>query len=131
MLATGTIGCMLRGTQELNRAASPVKFAEFLAAGLAMVASPRTGDASDRVTRLAIGVLVDPERLDDGETQVLQCEARNYPAGLAARCRAAARAHYDWAPYEPVYRMMYDVRQGAPAEGRRATSWRRHSSTSP
>jgi len=111
MLATGTIGFMLRDSRELNRAASPVKFAEYLAAGVAVVASPSTGDASDRVARLGIGVLVDPDQLDEGETQVKQLLriARNGPAALATRCRAVARRHYDWRAYESVYRMLYDV----------------------
>lgn len=111
MLGASTIGFMLRDTREQNRAASPVKFAEYLAAGLAVVASPGTGDASDRVTAMRLGALVDPLDLDSGEVSVraLLDETRTDRANLRGRTRTAARSHYDWRAYEPIYRSMYSA----------------------
>jgi glycosyltransferase involved in cell wall biosynthesis len=115
ILAAGNLGFVMRDARVLNRAASPVKFAEYLAAGLAVVASPGTGDSSDLVARLGIGVLVDPQQLDEGEVHVrnLLLRARKDPAGLAAHCREAAALHYDWKAYESVYRTIYDVPRDA------------------
>ena len=60
VLASCDIAFMLREDRPLNRSASPVKFPEYLAAGLAVVASPGIGDISNLIVDENLGVLVDP-----------------------------------------------------------------------
>jgi glycosyltransferase involved in cell wall biosynthesis len=111
-LAAADVGFMLRDTRELNRVASPVKFAEYLAAGLAVVASPGTGDASDLIERRNLGTLVDPGRLEHGEACVrdLLRTLRVERAALRARARDLATEYYDWRAHRNTFRRVY----GAP-----------------
>jgi len=62
-LAAADIGFLLRERHELNSVASPVKFAEYLASGLAIVTSPGLGDVSGFVEEKDLGVLVDPNNI--------------------------------------------------------------------
>ena len=108
-LAACDAGFMLRDNRELNRVASPVKFPEYLAAGLAVVASPGTGDVSDLITELQLGALVDPARVDAGadDVRALLRRLRSERESLRERARALAASRYDWAAYATSYRAMY------------------------
>jgi glycosyltransferase involved in cell wall biosynthesis len=108
-LATADVGFMLREARELNLAASPVKFPEYLQAGLAVVGSPGVGDASRYIVDHDLGVLVDPSSLDDGETRVraLLGRIREDRAGYRERARAFAASHYDWAAHAGAFRSLY------------------------
>jgi glycosyltransferase involved in cell wall biosynthesis len=108
-LAAGDIGFMLRDARELNRVASPVKFAEYLAAGLAVVASPGTGDASELIERRQLGTLVDPAQLERDETRVrhLLQALRGEREAMRQRARALAAEHYDWQAHREAFRRLY------------------------
>lgn len=108
-LAAADAGFMLRDTRELNRVASPVKFAEYLAAGLAVVASPGTGDASALIERHGLGTLVDPQRLEHGEAQLralLQALAAEREA-IRTRARQLALQSYDWQAHRRTFQTLY------------------------
>lgn len=62
-LAASDIGFLLREEHPLNDVASPVKFGEYLASGLAVVTSPGLGDVSRVVVERDVGVLVRPKEL--------------------------------------------------------------------
>jgi glycosyltransferase involved in cell wall biosynthesis len=108
-LARADVGFMLREARELNLAASPVKFPEYLQAGLAVVGSPGIGDASRFIVDRDLGVLVDPSALDDGEARVraLLGRIREDPNGYRERARAFAASHYDWAAHAGAFRSLY------------------------
>lgn len=59
-LAECDVGVLLREQSETNRVASPVKFAEYLAAGLKVLISDRLGDYSETVARHGLGWVVRP-----------------------------------------------------------------------
>jgi glycosyltransferase involved in cell wall biosynthesis len=108
-LAAADIGFMLRDTRELNRVASPVKFPEYLCAGLAVVASPGTGDASGLVQQHDVGTLVDPRDIDQGVVRVraLVRRWRADPAGYKQRARALAGAQFDWTAHATTFQELY------------------------
>src|SRR5690606_12687918 len=54
-LAAGDLGLLLRDDTVVNRVASPVKFGEYLAAGLPVIISEGVGDYSDAVRRHRLG----------------------------------------------------------------------------
>jgi len=114
VLAAGDIGFMLRESRVMNAAASPVKFAEYLAAGLAVVTSPGIGDLSELVTSERLGALVDVQRVAEGIPVVgaLLREVRTGRAGFRQRALAVARERYDWRSHLAIYRTLY----GAPPE---------------
>ena len=69
-LAAADIGFLLREKQQLNSVASPVKFAEYLAAELAVVTSPGVGDISELVQKKNLGILIHPNNL---KQSILAC----------------------------------------------------------
>jgi glycosyltransferase involved in cell wall biosynthesis len=108
-LAAADIGFMLRDNRPLNQMASPVKFAEYLAAGLSVVASPGVGDISRLIERERIGVLVDPADPVSGASAVRELMLAVRKEGRRMR-RAAldvARSNYDWAAYRPAFHRLY------------------------
>lgn len=110
-LASASIGFMLRDSRELNNAASPVKFGEYVASGLAVVASPGTGDVSRYIEEHRIGVLVDPLSLEQGEIRVrelIRC-IRLEPESFRVRSRRLAETRYDWKAYQSVYHEIYNT----------------------
>jgi glycosyltransferase involved in cell wall biosynthesis len=111
-LAAADIGFMLRDARELNRVASPVKFPEYLCAGLAVVGSPHTGDASALIESAGVGTLVDPGNVEEGVVRVraLIARCRTERDALRARGQKLVRAHYDWQSYAETFRANY----GAP-----------------
>jgi glycosyltransferase involved in cell wall biosynthesis len=108
-LARADVGFMLREARELNLAASPVKFPEYLQAGLAVVGSPGIGDASRYIVDHDLGVLVDPLSLDQGEARVraLLGRIRVDRAGYRQRARAFAASRYEWAAHAGAFRSLY------------------------
>lgn len=58
LLAAGDLALLLRERSKVNEVASPVKFAEYLAAGLPVVVSEGIGDYSGLVRREGIGCVV-------------------------------------------------------------------------
>ena len=106
------VSFIIRERRLMNRVASPVKFAEYLAAGLAIVASPEIGDMSTLYFRRARS-----ERWSIRTTWTQQAAAvlkssSQLPRGRFAirdRGRALANRRYSWSAYESVYRMLYDM----------------------
>ena len=99
-LAAGDVGFMLRDARVMNVAASPVKFAEYLAAGLAVVTSPRIGDLSDLVAERRLGILVSATAGTSGsaaeDVRRLVCAVRRDREGFRQRAFALAAERYDW-----------------------------------
>jgi glycosyltransferase involved in cell wall biosynthesis len=108
-LAAADVGFMLREQRFLNKAASPVKFAEYLAAGLGVVASPGTGDVSDLITTHDLGTLVDPRDAATGASRVRDWLAvhRANRSEVRSRARRLAATRYDWDAYAPVFAEFY------------------------
>jgi glycosyltransferase involved in cell wall biosynthesis len=109
VLGSASIGFMLRDSRELNQAASPVKFSEYIAAGLAVVASPGTGDISDDVIAHRVGILIEPSNIDEGEglLKSLLVDFRKDGPNFRVRSSSLAKAKYDWQAYESVFRSLY------------------------
>lgn len=108
-LSASDIGCLLREDRALNATASPVKFAEYLAAGLAVVSSPGVGDLSERITNRNLGVLVKPlmvsPEVDKLADFILAFETDR--AVFRDRALRAARNRYDWFSYRSIYHRLY------------------------
>lgn len=108
-LAACDLAFMLRDDRELNRVASPVKFPEYLAAGLAVVASPGTGDVSSYIEERGVGALVAPTELTAGADSVrsLLRELQADRAAFTQRSRALARERFAWQAHEATFRSLY------------------------
>ncbi len=110
--------CLYRGDRSAA-ACSPTKIAEYLAAGLPVVASSGMGDM-DRILRgcggmnpgpadrQPVGVLVNERDPNDLERAALELRGLMDDAKLRARCRALAAESFDletigWAGYRRIY----------------------------
>jgi glycosyltransferase involved in cell wall biosynthesis len=110
------VGFILREPRLMNRVASPVKFAEYMAAGLAVVASPDIGDISSRIVEHHVGVVVD----SDAATSIavvkdLLTSLSQDRAGFRRRARELAATRYQWDVYVAVYRDLYEMSADAGA----------------
>lgn len=94
-LAAARLGVSFRKATFSQIAASPTKVPEYLAAGLPVVSNAGIGDTDELLEREGVGVLVQrfqPEAFRRAAAEALAlCEDPATPA----RCRAAARKHFD------------------------------------
>ncbi len=114
ILSLANIGFMLRDSRSLNNAASPVKFPEYLASGLAVAASPGTGDASGLIIAHQLGVLIDPLDLKAGTNQLndfLINLLSNGQEVVAKKSRMIAKEYYDWSSFKELLLKLYSVNQ--------------------
>src|SRR5437899_4668038 len=109
LLLGADVGFLLREQLPLNAVASPVKAAEYLMAGLALVVSPQIGDLSSLVERQEIGVLVpagDPLRGSE-LVNTLLARLDHDRIGFRRRARETAMLYYDWKAYAPIFQRFY------------------------
>ncbi|MBI4820036.1 MAG: glycosyltransferase [Deltaproteobacteria bacterium] len=97
-LAAGDVGLLLRESRFFNEVASPVKFAEYLAAGMPVILTEGIGDYSEMVSREDLGLVID---IDDSGTE-LERRVGDFVARvtenrteLQERCSGAARRWLD------------------------------------
>lgn len=108
MLKLANVGFMLRDTRSLNKAASPVKFPEYLASGLAIAASPGTGDASNIITEHELGVLIDPGNLDAGFEELSNfIKLQGDFVEVSERAQKVADKFYNWNSFNETFQRLY------------------------
>jgi glycosyltransferase involved in cell wall biosynthesis len=109
-LSAADVGLAFIRSARCERGSSPIKTAEYLAAGLPVVITPGIGDHSTLVEREGVGVVVDPSAGGGCEEGAARLGALLAEGGdvLRARCRRAAERHFSLegvgvARYEAVY----------------------------
>jgi glycosyltransferase involved in cell wall biosynthesis len=101
-LVASDLGLMLRDTTETNRVASPVKFGEYLAAGIPVVVSPHLGDCTGIVEDHNLGVCADLTQGDQALRNTLCRWFAEQPERLPARCHDYAAQELSWSSYIPA-----------------------------
>jgi glycosyltransferase involved in cell wall biosynthesis len=109
-LAAADVGLLLRDESLVNRVASPVKFAEYLAAGVPVVLTDGIGDASELVQREQVGCVLDG--LENSAENVVRVQAfvsslRLGQPDLQQQCRRVAREQFSWAAHLPTLSATY------------------------
>lgn len=114
VLCIADIAFLLRDDRDLNRVASPVKFAEYIASGLAVVGSPNIGDVSGDIEYNMLGLLISPSDIYEKYDDLLELikSFRSKKSTYAARAKSIARRKYDWQSHLETYTEMY----GAPTQ---------------
>jgi glycosyltransferase involved in cell wall biosynthesis len=95
-LSAADAGLALIRSVRCERGSSPIKTAEYLAAGLPVVITPGIGDHSALVEREGVGVVVDPAApggCEEGAARLGELLARG-GEDLRVRCRRAAERHF-------------------------------------
>ncbi|MBN1476599.1 glycosyltransferase [Candidatus Sumerlaeota bacterium] len=108
LLADSDLGVLVRVPSIISRVASPVKFAECLAAGLPVVATAGIGECGVILLEHGCGAVVNPaERGTWGHAVLDLLEAlQRDREGLRRAARHAAGVVYDWDRYLPLLRRM-------------------------
>jgi glycosyltransferase involved in cell wall biosynthesis len=109
-LAASDIGFMLRDDRNLNRVASPVKFPEYLSAGLAVVSSPNVGDVSELISNNRVGLLINPHSIEEG-FMLLSGYINSFgelnKENFREKCRYLSKKIYTWEAYRNVFNKLY------------------------
>jgi glycosyltransferase involved in cell wall biosynthesis len=111
LLADSDLGVLVRVPSIISRVASPVKFAECLAAGLPVVATAGIGECGVTLLEHGCGVVVNPSEMGTWGHSVRDLlEALvSDREGLRRAARHAAGVVYDWDRYLPLLRRSYGL----------------------
>ncbi len=107
-LVASDLGLMLRDTTETNRVASPVKFGEYLAAGVPVVVSKHLGDCTRIVEDQYLGISVDLSQSDTTLKESLAVSFAKPQSNIAQRCHEFASRELSWSRYVPLLVEWYD-----------------------
>ncbi len=99
-LALADLGLLLRRQSAVNRVASPVKFAEYLACGVPVLVSRGVGDCPGIVQKERVGYVLD----DTLSLAKVAAEIRANRSAVRARCYEVAARRFGWDRYLPLYR---------------------------
>lgn len=108
MMSLGDVGALLRDPHLLNQVASPVKFADYLGAGVPVLLSPGVGDCSRLVEESGLGHVWREER--EGPEQlagILRGLLERRGPEQRAACRELCRRHFSWDETMKVFDRAY------------------------
>ncbi len=111
LLVASDLGLMLRDDSETNRVASPIKFGEYMAAGIPVVISSQLGDYSAAVRTRGLGVEVDlagdVSAMSHSLGEILRTDTSSDKAARQ-RCREYAAAELSWSSVTPRLAAWYE-----------------------
>ncbi len=110
ILNTADIAFLLRDSRQLNRVASPVKFAEYISSGLKVVTSPHLGDIHQQVVDHNLGILIDSNLTnnDINKFKNFIIEAKtNRSKKERLRIKEVALSLYNWGSYNDTFIKLY------------------------
>lgn len=102
------LGILVRDNTVGSRVACPVKFAEYLAAGLPVIATAGIGEVDDMLRESGCGVSLTEGNWEAQLRPLLESMVADREA-LRARCRALAERHFAWKTYLPLLKQAYGV----------------------
>ena len=107
-----SLGVMLRQSHVLNEVAFPVKFAEYLYAGLPVLTTEAVPACAAMVKDNQLGVVVDPDVanwVDAAVQTILQWLRENAPADSAKRCHQFASQQLSFDRYAEDYNRFFEA----------------------
>jgi len=108
-LRAADVALLLVRPSPARRAQSPTKFAEYMAAGLPVIATAGIGDLDAQIEQHRVGVVLRSfDRAALADAVRAMDELRRDPE-LSERCRALARSHYDLHDGGARYRRLYEA----------------------
>jgi glycosyltransferase involved in cell wall biosynthesis len=107
-LLMSDIGLLVRVPSVISEVASPVKFAEYLACGVPVIAYPNIGDTQKIIDQEQVGVVINPsnEVYTEQQIQKLLSELSDRET-LALHCRTTAINQLSWEKYLDLYYTTY------------------------
>jgi glycosyltransferase involved in cell wall biosynthesis len=109
MMSLGDVGALLRHDHLLNQVASPVKFADYLSAGVPVIISPGVGDCSRLVQESGLGhVWREDQETPEALAEIIARLLANRNDAQRADCRELCRRHFTWEETMKVFDEAYD-----------------------
>ncbi|MFB3894711.1 MAG: glycosyltransferase [bacterium] len=107
-LMVSDIAILVRVPSVISEVASPVKFAEYLACGVPVIAYPNIGDTQQIIEPNQVGIIIDPKN-DSYTEQQLRTLLNQFTdrETLSLRCRATAIDQLSWNHYLEIYFKIY------------------------
>lgn len=112
VLPAADVACLLRRRDIVNRVASPLKFAEYLACGLPVMIGPEVGGYSKLVRDKRLGCVIDPDAPDSWPQAVDALVDLVKDDQLRQRCRMEAGG-LSWQAYAPLLGALFGGRDKA------------------
>lgn len=107
-ILTADIGLLARVPSVISKVASPVKFAEYLACGVPVLAQPEIGDTEKVLTTRDIGQLIKDNQLTPENINWLKNLLNpTFRDELAKQCRSSAIHIFAWENYLSDYHNLY------------------------
>lgn len=109
LLAAADVGLLVRERHLVNQVASPVKFSEYLSAGVPVVITEGVGDFSASVEQNKIGVTLSPDDEAHSTDRLVELASsqEHRRVKLATTCRTYVQNNLSWQKYIPVLRDVY------------------------
>jgi glycosyltransferase involved in cell wall biosynthesis len=110
ILNNADVAFLLRDDRQLNRVASPVKFAEYISCGLKVVTSPFLGDIHQQVIDHDLGIIVSPDFNDNDVLRLknfLEKIANTRSQAERLRIKDIALRLYNWNSYNHAFTKLY------------------------
>ncbi len=103
-LSCGDLGLLVRKQNDVNKVASPTKFAEYLACGMPVLVSPNIGDTESIIKNENVGFVLG----NDLQLAALLKRIKDDREALAADCMKVAMKYYDLETYLDQIQNIYD-----------------------
>ncbi len=103
-LTSANFGLLLRENNLINNVSSPLKFAEYLAAGLPIVVSEGVGDTEEIINSHKVGIVV---KHNDFESAILKLEELLREPDIYTRCRYVAEKYFNIEDSFNLYNSIY------------------------
>jgi glycosyltransferase involved in cell wall biosynthesis len=106
-LVAGDVGFLLREESIVNQVAFPIKFGEYLAAGLSVITSPGLTEIAGIISKEELGLVVNP--LVDEVTPILEWvnNLKDKREACSDRCRSYAQRKLLWSSYLSDFEKLY------------------------
>jgi len=110
-LAVADVGVLLRVDNLVNRAASPIKFAEYLAAGLPVILSDCIGDSGALARKKGVGFILSELTRSAYKKVAQHVRETDFSQELRVCCHDTAFQVYDWSIIMKTFEVQYQQLQ--------------------
>ncbi|MBT8390611.1 MAG: glycosyltransferase [Ignavibacteria bacterium] len=108
-LVKSNFGILLRPKHILSKVCSPIKFAEYLAAGLPLILNEDIGDTGETILKHRVGVIIKNSDFDKAASDM---RALLLDEDIYSRCIGVAKSEFDietsFEQYENIYNKLLD-----------------------
>ncbi len=103
-LSKCNFGILIRDNNIINNVASPLKFAEYLAAGLPVIVSENVGDTEEIINKYNVGVILRNNNYEEAIAEIMELLKDKQ---IKEKCKMVAKKEFDIKKSIEAYRNIY------------------------